>query len=104
MPEHLLVDAEIHTPGIQVPKPGDEFEIAITRYTVLRVLEGEYPHSVILVGHTFADFSTPQFQRGAQHRLHLTSEFPERAVLVNPFRQEAALIGVYYCPSFESLI
>lgn len=103
MEQQLLVEAEIVTPGMQAPDPGDSYAISITRYQVLNVLQGIYPHSVILVGHALADMNSPQFAVGVRHHLSLTKEFPEHSNQLNLFVEEALEIGVYFCLSFEVL-
>jgi hypothetical protein len=88
---------------MQAPDLGDAFAIAIFHYDVLGVLEGDYPHPIVLVGHEGADLSSPEFGLGVRHRLRLTRDFPEHSNLLNPFVREAAEFGVYFCRSFQVL-
>jgi hypothetical protein len=97
----LLIDAVLEDPGRPVPDPGDEWLIALMRYGVLRVVEGDYPHPKLFAGHNRPRLGTPEFEVGVRHRLTLTREFPEHANLVAP--PDVGELGVFYCPRFEVL-
>ena len=98
----LVLDGELLDPGIPVPAPGDGLSVSVMRYAVLAVVQGSYPHDVVLVAHDpWQDVSG--FTAGARHRLHLSRELPADASLVNPFAAEAPRLGVYFCPRFEEL-
>jgi hypothetical protein len=95
----LVVEAELRDPGTPVPAPGMLHIVAIMRYAVVRVLEGDYEHDEIYVGHSAADLSTPAFQPGARHRLELSRTFPEAASVASRFDTRDA--GAFYCVSYE---
>ncbi|GAB3073258.1 hypothetical protein GCM10027053_43290 [Intrasporangium mesophilum] len=99
----LLVDATVDTCGPQAPDAGDEYMVSVTRYRVIKALEGTYSSPMILVGHARADMSSPAFMVGARHRLSLTRQFPRHSSLLNQFADEASTVGVYFCTSFEVL-
>lgn len=98
----LIIDGEILTPGPPVPARGDTFSIPITRYRVLAVHAGQYPHDIILVGHD-ADMRSPTFAAGARHRMTLTRDFPEESIPTNPFHAESFRIGLWFCTSFHPI-
>jgi len=95
----LIVEADLIDPGIPVPAKGESWVISLMRYTVVRVLEGEYPHDDVFVGHDDADLDTPEFRAGVRHRLWLTRTFPEQATILSATatREE----GAFYCLRFE---
>jgi hypothetical protein len=97
----LVLDAELEDPGRQAPRPGALYVIAVMRYRVLAVIEGEYAHDHVYVGHHWADLEAPEFQPGVRHRLELTTDFPDGATLLNEF--DVSVEGVFYCTSFELL-
>ena len=97
----LVLDAQLEDPGPQAPRPGAFHIIAVMHYKVLAVVEGDYPHDHVFVGHHWADLSAPEFQPGARHRLQLTSELPRGASLLNTF--DVSTEGVFYCTAFETI-
>jgi hypothetical protein len=103
MSGRLVLDGELLTPGPPVPERGDTFAIPISRYRVLAVREGDYPHPVVLAGHALADMRAKTFAPGARHRMELSRDFPEGSVPVNPFHAESFQIGLYFCHRLEEL-
>jgi hypothetical protein len=97
----LVVEAELRDPGTPVPAPGMLHMIALMRYAVIRVLEGDYEHEEIYVGHSGADHSDPAFQPGARQRLQLSRDFPAAASVASRF--DTRDVGVFYCLSYELL-
>lgn len=97
----LVVDALLEDPGPQAPRPGTLYVIAVMRYRVRAVVEGDYAHERLYAGHHWADLTTAEFQPGTGHRLELTSEFPAGATLLNAF--DVSVEGVFYCTTFEVL-
>jgi hypothetical protein len=97
----LVVEAELLDPGSPVPAPGILHAIGLMRYAVLRVLEGDYEHDEIYVGHSGADLSAPKFRPGARHRLTLSRTFPNAASVLSPFDTRA--LGAFYCLAFEPI-
>jgi hypothetical protein len=95
----LVVEADLIDPGIPVPAKGEAWVISLMRYTVVRVLEGEYPHSDLFVGHADAVADTPGFQPGVRHRLWLTRTFPEQATILSATATREG--GAFYCLRFE---
>jgi hypothetical protein len=93
----LILEAEVDTPGPQAPARGHSYPISITRYRVLRVLQGQYQHPFVLVGHDSADMSSPEFRPGVREQLELTSKFPAHSSQLNPFTRENPGFQVYYC-------
>jgi hypothetical protein len=93
----LVLDAEVDTPGPQAPTPGHSHAISVTRYRVLRVLQGQYQHPIALVGHDRADMASSEFLPGVRKQLELTSKFPPHTTQLNPFTRENPGIPVYYC-------
>ena len=99
----LIIEAQLLDPGIPASRPGDMYVISLMHYQVLRVVEGIYPHELILVGHHNPNLSAPEFQIGVRHRLHLVRQFPKNASLLNKFVEEAQEIGSFFCLAFETL-
>lgn len=97
----LVVDAVLEDPGEPVPDPGDELIIALMRYAVSRIVEGDYPHRKLFAGHARPQLGAPEFEPGVRHRLTLTREFPDHANVLTP--PDVGELGVFYCPSFELL-
>jgi hypothetical protein len=97
----LVVEAELRDPGTPVPAPGMLHVIALMRYAVIRVLEGDYEHEEIYVGQSGADLSDPAFQPGARHRLELSRSFPEAASVASRF--DTRDVGAFYCLSYVVL-
>jgi len=93
----LMVDAEVDTPGPQAPARGHSYLISVTRYKILRTINGNYANELLLVGHDDADMNSPEFQPGIRKRLELTSKCPLHATYLNPFTLENPDLFVYYC-------
>jgi hypothetical protein len=93
----LVLDAQVDTPGPQAPTPGHSHAISVTRYRVVRVLQGRYQHPFALVGHDGADMASPEFRPGVRKRIELTLKFPRHTTQLNPFTRENPGIPVYYC-------
>ena len=94
----LIIEATLEDSGLPVPDPG-EWTIPLMRYAVVRVLEGEYPHRELYVGHEHADPDAPEFQLGVRHRLRLTPTFPDQASLLTPW--DVRDRGAFYCLGFD---
>jgi hypothetical protein len=86
----LIVIAVLREPGRMLPA-GDQLALAVMRYEVEEVLEGEYPHRDLYV----ADPAAADFQPGERHRLELTRTLPERATLLSD--HDTRGFGVFYC-------
>ncbi len=99
----LVLEAELETPGPQVPAPGHAHVISVSRYRVLRVVHGSYAHPVVLVGHDRADMRSAAFQAGVRHRLELVRQFPPNTSLQQPFASEAGVYGTYFCVAYRVL-
>lgn len=97
----LIAEAELIDAGPQMPPPGIFRGISLMRYRVLRVVEGEYPHTELFVGHEHADVGDPAFRPGAHHRLYLTRAFPDFASVLGAERAGPA--GGYFCVRYELL-
>lgn len=97
----LILDAELVDPGQPMPPPGIFHGIALMRYRVLRVIEGEYKHSETHVGHAQANPKDPTFQQGARHRLYLTSAFPEHVSVLGV--EQSSPGQVFFCLRLEPL-
>lgn len=95
----LVLDALLEDPGRQAPRPGALYVIALMRYRVLAVIEGDYPHEHVFAGHHWADLSAPEFQSGVRHRLELTPQLPAGATLLHDF--DVGADDVFYCTAFE---
>jgi hypothetical protein len=95
----IIVDAELIEPAPFAPGHGSSYVILIARYRIIKVIRGEYRYSEILVGQDDA----PSLAVGRRQRLTLTSAFPARASLLDPFMQEALRRGVYYCKGYTPL-
>lgn len=98
----LVIEGELLVLGPEPDLPGDTLSISVSEYWVLRVLNGQYAHRFILVGHSYADRMSTTFVVGALHRLDLTRHFPPHASLLNPFAAEAPRLGVYFCGSLTN--
>jgi hypothetical protein len=94
----LIVEATLEDSGLGVPDPGN-WTIPLMRYAVERVLEGEYPHRELYVGHEHAHPNAPEFQVGARHRLRLTHTFPDQASILTPW--DVRDHGAFYCLGFD---
>lgn len=97
----LVVDAVLDDPGEPVPARGEQWTIAIMRYLVERVVDGEYEHPELYVGHGDLGALDRQLQSGARHRLQLSREFPAEAVYQSSWDLDER--GVFYCLRFEPL-
>ena len=95
----LVVEADLIEPAIPVPAKGEAWVISLTRYTVVRVLEGRYPHSDLFVGHDGVDPASPGFEPGVRHRLWLTPHFPEEVSILSATAVREG--GAFLCLRFE---
>lgn len=93
----FAVEAVLETPGPQVPAPGHQYLLSVSRYRVSKVLWGTYARQFVLVAHDRADMSSAAFQPGTYKQLELTSRFPAHASLMNPFSAAAGGEPVFYC-------
>lgn len=100
----LIIEAELLDPGPPAPRPGDMYIISLMRYLVLKVLQGEYPHPFILVGHDLPDLSAQTFQIGARHRLYLVRLFPKHASILNKFEHKMTQAEIFFCSSFDDIV
>jgi hypothetical protein len=87
----LVLDAELLDPGPPTPQPGFFNVIALMRYRVLAVVEGEYAFDEVHVGHPGA----PAFQVGDRRRLHLVREFPDGVNVLGA--EHAGPGGAFFC-------
>lgn len=97
----LTIDAELIDTGEPAPRPGDMYIVSLMLYKVLKAIRKTYPHRFVLVGHEVPDLSSPEFQIGIRHRLHLTREFPPHASILNKFEKEAGRGSIFFCTAFE---
>jgi hypothetical protein len=97
----LVVEATLEDPGPPAPALGVLYLVSLMRYSVERVLEGEYPHRELYAGHAGADLASHAFHPGARHRLELTRTFPQRASVESAF--DVGELGAWYCERYELL-
>jgi hypothetical protein len=93
----LVLDAELIDPGPQTPQPGFFHVIALIRWRVLAVVEGEYAFDEVDVGHPDA----AAFAVGDRRRLHLVRDFPDGVNVLGAER--AGPGGAFFCIDSEPL-
>jgi hypothetical protein len=95
----LVAEADLVDPGIPVALKGESWTISLMRYSIVRILEGDYPGDQLFVGHDDPDLSSPAFQAGVRHRLWLTRTFPDQAMILSATSEREH--GAFFCLRFE---
>jgi hypothetical protein len=83
VPEELTITGRITRQGPQAPHAGDGFALSVYEYEVVEGAGSLQAGVIIDVAHRESDANELGFSVGRLRRLHLSSELPPRATLLN---------------------